>query len=152
MATLAAWTYPDPDSGARAERTLAAVAVSESLTVHDAIVVDWPAGRRVPVKRCLYNVALTNGLDEILWGMLIGIAGYHCLGGVPAGVTKDADQLLTGLGFEARLIAHLRSTLAPPTWTILVVAERQAVTRIGSAVCHTAFASIESLLTLPGTN
>jgi uncharacterized membrane protein len=149
MVTLAAWSYADPDTGARAERALAVLAASETLAVHDAIVVDWPGGRRLPAKRGLYNVALSAALDEILWSMLIGIAGCHRLAGVPARVAQDADQLLIRLGFEGRLIEHLRSTLAPRTWTILVLAERQAITRIESAACTTAFASIKSALLPP---
>jgi uncharacterized membrane protein len=150
MVTLAAWSYADADAAARAERTLAVLAVHETLAVRDAIVVDWPAGRRLPAKRGLYNVALSAALDEILWSMLIGIAGCHRLAGLPARVTRDADQLLVRLGFEARLIEHLRGTLAPRTRTILVLAERPAITRIESAACATAFASITSELLPPG--
>lgn len=131
---LAVWVYSSAQDCVRAERQLAALAAAEPISVDDSLVVAWPVDRPGPAKRGLYGVAIRAALDDVLWGMLIGIAAYGRLTGTPATALGLADVLLERIGFGQDFVTALRAALAPGTWTVLMLGDTDTVRRIDTVL------------------
>ncbi len=83
--------------------TIKSLAKMQLITLQDAAIVTWEAGKKKPKTKQLYNLAGVGALDGAFWGMLFGLlffvpffgmaigAAFGALGGAFADVGIDDD-------------------------------------------------------------
>jgi uncharacterized membrane protein len=134
MATLTIWRFNTPDGADTAARTLAGLAKSELIAVHDAAVVSWPEGRGKPKLRQLHNLAGTGALTGAFWGMLFGLIFLVPLLGAAVGAAAGAvSGSLVDVGIDDKLIQRIRGEIAPGTSALFVLSSDAVVDRVRDA-------------------
>ena len=104
MATLTAWAYPGAGDAEGAIERLKALQAQELITIHDAAVVTWPAGKKKPKTRQLNNLAGAGALGGAFWGMLFGLIFFVPLLGAASARRGRAAGSLTDVGIDDNFI------------------------------------------------
>ena len=73
MATLTALKFPTADGADKMLGTIQSLQKQQLITIHDAAIVTWPAGKKKPKTRQLNNLAGFGALNGAFWGMLFGL-------------------------------------------------------------------------------
>lgn len=134
MATLTIWRFNSADGADIAARTLADLAKSEMISVHDAAVVSWPEGRRKPKLRQLHNLAGAGALSGAFWGMLFGLIFLVPLLGAAIGATAGViGGSLADVGIDDKLINQVREQISPGTSALFVLSSNAVVDRVRNA-------------------
>ena len=134
MATLTIWRFNSPDGADVAARTLAGLAKSELISVHDAAVVSWPEGRKKPKLRQLHNLAGSGALSGAFWGMLFGLIFLVPLLGAAVGAAAGAiGGSLVDVGIDDKLIQQIREQIAPGTSALFVLSSDAVIDRVREA-------------------
>lgn len=115
MTQLAAWIFDRDQDVRRLELTLGQLASRHKLLLRDGRVVNWPAGSDRPQARRVYSVPLTDALDDIVWGILLGHVLYGTGGAGPS--------LLAELGISDVVLTELRQGLSPGLPALIVLGE-----------------------------
>src|SRR3954447_22112 len=93
MTTLTAWAFPGAGDADRMIEKLKSLQSQKLITVQDAAVVSWEAGKKKPKTRQLNNLAGAGALGGAFWGMLFGLLFFVPLLGAAVGAGIGA---LTG--------------------------------------------------------
>lgn len=134
MATLTIWRFNSPDGAETASLTLARLAKSELITVHDAALVSWPEGRKKPKLRQLHNLAGSGALTGAFWGMLFGLIFLVPLLGAAVGAAAGAiSGSLVDVGIDDKLIQQIRAEIAPGTSALFVLSSDAVIDRVREA-------------------
>lgn len=134
MATLTIWRFDSPDGAENAASTLAELAKSELIAVHDAALVSWPEGKRKPKLRQLHNLAGRGALSGAFWGMLFGLIFLVPLLGAAIGAATGAlSGSLVDVGIDDNLIKQIRDKMAPGTSALFVLSSDAVLDRIREA-------------------
>ena len=125
MATLTVWRFGAADDAGLAARAL------EHLRLHDAALVEWPAGDRRPRTRQLVD----GGLDEGFWGLLFGLVFFVPLLGAAIGTTTGAlAGALTDVGIDDHFINRVRDQVTPGTSALFLLTSAGVVGRLSEAL------------------
>ncbi|MGX7681774.1 hypothetical protein ACSMXN_23070 [Jatrophihabitans sp. DSM 45814] len=132
MRQLVVWVFPEKDEARRIETVLGRLAAQQGLTLRDGRVLNWPSDGEDPWTRRIYSVPLTDALDEIVWGLMLGAALY---GDAP--LPKLPEPKLPGplvaIGMDDDALAQLRDALAPGCSGLLVLADGAHLRLLGEA-------------------
>jgi uncharacterized membrane protein len=140
MSVLAAWAFPDGDSGARGERLAAAAAADRELVLDDAVVLRRAAGRGAPAYRRMYGVALSAPWTDTLWGLLLDIV-VRAPSLEPVG---PADRLLTAAGVSEEFVRGLREALEPGGTALFAVGPASSVATLDDVLSAGAARAVRS--------
>jgi uncharacterized membrane protein len=137
MATLTAWEFPTPDGADAAEKILLDLQKQQLVTVVDAAVVTWPAGKSKPTTRQLHNLAGAGAMTGAFWGMLFGLLFFVPLLGLAVGAGLGA---LTGsmadVGIDDNFIRSVRDKVTPGTSALFLLTQDVVADRVLPAVTH----------------
>ena len=126
MSTLSVWTFDGPDGAARVLRVVERLQTRRRLSIEDAAVVSWPAGKHRPYSYQAGTVDGTAALSGAFWGLLFGLLFLVPLadpsGAPPAGLAR------TGLPDD--LLRQLRATITAGTSALFVLAGKAALDTI----------------------
>jgi uncharacterized membrane protein len=126
MTQVAAWVFDDEQGARRIELLLGRLAANEALLLGDGRVLVWPPAAARPSVRRIYSVPLTDAVDDIVWGLLLGQVLY---GSEPA-----VAEPLAALGVDGRLIKRLREELTPGRSGLVVLGQTDAIARLKEAL------------------
>ena len=103
MSTITVLKFDTPGGAEEMLDTIKSLAKMQLITLQDAAIVTWEAGKKKPKTKQLYNLAGVGALDGAFWGMLFGLlffvpffgmaigAAFGALGGAFADVGIDDD-------------------------------------------------------------
>ena len=103
MSTITVLKFDTPGGAEEMLDTIKSLAKMQLITLQDAAIVTWEAGKKKPKTKQLYNLAGAGALDGAFWGMLFGLlffvpffgmaigAAFGALGGAFADVGIDDD-------------------------------------------------------------
>lgn len=106
--------------------------------LQDGRAFQWAPGQDRPVARRIYSVPLTDALDDLAWGLLLGQLLYAS--------EPEVREPWASLGIDHELIEQLRQILAPGRSGLVVVGDEDCIAQLGRAV---ALAETEGLSQSP---
>jgi uncharacterized membrane protein len=115
MARLTVWTFDDAQGASRIELVLGRLAAQDGLLLRDGRVFVWPGDAVRPLTRRIYSVPLTDALDDIVWGLLLGQIVY--------GSDAAPSGPLVAIGIHRELVERLRKAVVPGRSGLIVLGE-----------------------------
>jgi uncharacterized membrane protein len=134
MATLTVWKFQTPEGAEQAVRTLADLQKQDLIKVHDAAVVEWPAGKKKPKTRQINNLAGAGALGGAFWGLLFGLLFFVPLLGMAVGAAMGAlSGSLADVGINDEFIESVRSKVTPGTSALFVMTSDAVLDKVEPA-------------------
>ncbi|MCS6880212.1 MAG: DUF1269 domain-containing protein [Oscillochloridaceae bacterium] len=133
MATLTVFKFPTPDGAEQTLSKLQDLQKQQLITILDAAIVTWPADKKKPRTRQLYNLAGAGALTGAFWGMLFGLIFLMPFMGALIGAATGA---ITGsfadVGIDDNFIKEVREKVVPGTSALFLMSADEVVDRIRS--------------------
>ena len=134
MATLTAWKFDTPGGAAEAEATLVKLSEQQLITIQDAAVVEWEAGKRKPKTRQLANLTGAGALGGSFWGLLFGLLFFVPLLGMAIGAAAGAlSGSLADAGIDDDFIKSVGAKVTPGTSALFVLSDAAVLDKIHGA-------------------
>jgi uncharacterized membrane protein len=134
MATLSVWKFPTPEGADQAISTLEGLQKQELITVHDAAIVTWPAGKKKPKTKQLNHLAGFGALNGAFWGLLFGLLFFIPFFGLAIGAAFGAlAGSMTDVGINDDFIKRVKSEVTPGTSALFVLTSGAVEDRVQDA-------------------
>jgi uncharacterized membrane protein len=117
------------------------------ITVLDAAVVSWPAGKRHPKTRQLVNPIGIGASGGMFWGMLFGLIFFTPLFGMALGAAAGAiGGAFHDYGIDDEFIKRVRSQVTEGTSALFLMTRGAVIDRVAEAMKSEKFEIIETNL------
>ena len=135
MATLTVWGFSDPDSAERVRDKVAGLQKAELITVHDAVVVTWPADKKKPKTKQAVSTTGVGASSGAFWGLLFGIIFFVPFFGMAFGAAIGAlSGSMRDFGISDEFIDSVRSKVTPGTSALFLMSSDAVVDRVKEAL------------------
>jgi len=135
MATLTALKFPTADGADTMLRTIRSLQKQQRITIHDAAILTWPAGKKKPKTRQLHNLAGAGALTGAFWGMLFGLLFFIPFLGLAIGAGMGAlFGALADIGIDDDFIKQVRSQVTEGTSALFLMTSGAVAERVREAV------------------
>lgn len=122
MATLTVWKFDDPDAAMSVRDRLLGLQSRRAITVHDAVVVSWPADKKQPRTHQLASTTGTATAGGAFWGLLLGVIFFVPLIGMAFGAAMGAlSGSLTDFGIDDDFVRAVRERVTPGTSALFLL-------------------------------
>ena len=122
MTTLTALQFATSDGAEQMLGRLEQLQKQQLITIQDAAIVSWPAGKKKPKTRQLHNMAGFGALQGAFWGMLFGLLFFVPILGLAVGAGMGA---LTGsfadVGIDDKFIKEVSAGVRPGTSALFLM-------------------------------
>ena len=116
MATLSVLKFNDPHGADLVLLALQGLQEREMITLEDAAVVSWPAGKKKPKTYQLHGTAGAGAGWGAFWGFLIGLIFFMPFLGAAMGAAGGAlGGALSDVGISDDFIRQVREKVIPGT-------------------------------------
>ena len=147
MATLTVLKFPTADGADKMLGTIQSLQKQQLISIHDAAIVTWPAGKKRPKTRQLQNMAGIGALSGAFWGMLFGLLFFIPILGLAVGAGMGAlAGSFADIGIDDKFIKEVRSKVTEGTSALFLMSSGAVVDRIKEAVQGKQFEIIASNL------
>src|SRR5262249_53171685 len=110
MATLTVLKFPTADGADKMLGMIESLQKQRLITIHDAAIVTWPAGKKKPKTRQLQSLAGSGALMGAFWGMLFGLLFFVPILGLAIGAGMGALMgSVADVGIDDNFIKQVRS-------------------------------------------
>jgi uncharacterized membrane protein len=134
MATLSAIKFPTPTGADQALSKLKNLQQQQLITVHDAAVVSWPAGKKHPVTKQGTNLVGAGALGGTFWGLLFGLIFFVPILGMAIGATIGAiSGAMADVGIDDEFINTVRDQVTPGTSALFLLSSGAVTDRVAEA-------------------
>ena len=135
MTTLTALKFPTADGADRMLGTIQSLQKQQLITIHDAAIVTWAAGKKKPKTRQLQNMAGAGALMGAFWGMLFGLLFFIPILGLAVGAGMGALMgAFTDVGIDDNFIKQVRSQVTEGTSALFLMTSGGVEDRVREAV------------------
>ena len=135
MATLTVLKFPTADGADTMLGTLQSLQKQQLITIHDAAIVTWAAGKKKPKTRQLQSMAGIGALSGAFWGMLFGLLFFIPVLGLAIGAGMGALMgSFADVGIDDNFIKQVRSQVTEGTSALFLMSSGAVVDRIAPAV------------------
>lgn len=118
------------------------------ITLHDAAVVSWPAGKKGPSTRQLVNLVTTGALGGVFWGMLFGLIFFTPLFGLAVGAAVGGlGGAFRDYGIDDDFIRRVRGAVTHGTSALFLMTSDAVLERVSDAMKSSQFELIATNLT-----
>ena len=134
MATLTAIRFSTPEGADKALNKLKALQREQLITVHDAAVVSWPAGKKHPTTRQDTNLVGAGALGGTFWGLLFGLIFFVPVLGMAIGAAIGAiTGAMSDVGIDDEFIKSVRDEVTPGTSALFLLTSGAVTDRVSEA-------------------
>ena len=117
------------------------------ITVHDAAIVSWPAGKKSPRTRQLVDLVSAGALGGMFWGMLFGLIFFTPLFGMAVGAVFGAlGGAFRDYGIDDDFIKRIRSQVTEGTSALFLMTSEAVMDRVADAMKDAKFEIIATNL------
>ena len=135
MATLTVLKFPTADGADTMLGTIQSLQKQQLITIHDAAIVTWPAGKKKPKTRQLNNLAGVGAVQGAFWGMLFGLLFFIPFLGLAIGAGMGALMAsFADVGIDDNFIKQVRSQVTEGTSALFLLTVGGVVDRVREAV------------------
>jgi uncharacterized membrane protein len=147
MATLTVLKFPTATGADEMLGTLEGLQKQQLITIQDAAIVTWPAGKKKPKTRQLNSLAGIGALQGAFWGMLFGLLFFVPILGLAVGAGMGALMgSFADVGIDDKFIKEVQSKVTEGTSALFLMSSGAVVDRIKEAVQGKQFEIIASNL------
>lgn len=131
MATLTVFKFDSPDGAEQILDKLQDLQKRQLITVLDAAVVSWPADKKKPKTRQLYNLAGAGALTGNFWGMLFGLIFFMPFLGAAIGAAVGAiSGSMADIGIDDKFIKEVQTNVTPGTSALFLMSANAVLDRV----------------------
>jgi uncharacterized membrane protein len=131
MATLTAWRFQTPLGADAALQAVERMEAQQLITVQDAAVVSWEAGRKKPKTREIRSMAKGGAMGGGLWGLLFGLIFFVPILGLAIGAAAGALMgSLADVGISSSFIKECRDKVTPGTSALFLLTSNAVFDRV----------------------
>jgi len=135
MTTLTAWAFPGADDAETAVERLQALQSEAAITIDDAAVVSWQAGKKKPKTRQLHNTTGQGALSGAFWGMFLGLIFLVPFLGAAIGAALGAwSTSIIDMGISDKFIDDVKQKVTPGTSALFLLTDDTVVERVENAL------------------
>ena len=135
MATLTVLKFPTADGADKMLGTIQSLQKQQLITIQDAAIVTWPAGKKKPKTRQLNNLAGVGAVQGAFWGMLFGLLFFIPFLGLAIGAGMGAlTGMFADVGIDDNFIKQVRSQVTEGTSALFLLTVGGVVDRVREAV------------------
>ncbi|HET9222713.1 MAG TPA: DUF1269 domain-containing protein, partial [Roseiflexaceae bacterium] len=135
MATLTVLKFPTAGGAEEMLGVLEGLQKQQLITVQDAAIVTWPAGKKKPKTRQLHSLAGFGALEGAFWGMLFGLLFFVPILGLAVGAGMGAlFGSLADVGIDDKFIKEVQSKVTEGTSALFLMSSGAVTDRIAPAV------------------
>jgi uncharacterized membrane protein len=135
MATLTVLKFPTANGADEMLGVLEGLQKQQLITIQDAAIVTWPAGKNKPKTRQLHSLAGIGALQGAFWGMLFGLLFFVPILGLAVGAGMGAlFGSFADVGIDDNFIKQVRSQVTEGTSALFLLTSGAVADRIASAV------------------
>ena len=135
MATLTVLKFPTADGADKMLGTIQSLQKQQLITIQDAAIVTWQAGKKKPKTRQLNNLAGVGAVQGAFWGMLFGLLFFIPFLGLAIGAGMGAlTGMFADVGIDDNFIKQVRSQVTEGTSAVFLLTVGGVVDRVREAV------------------
>jgi uncharacterized membrane protein len=140
MATVTVLKFASADGAANALGVVQDLQKQHLITLHDAAIVTWPAGKKSPTTRQLVNLVGVGAMTGMFWGMLFGLIFVTPLFGLAVGAAAGAlGGAFRDYGIDDDFIRRIRSNVTEGTSALFLMTSAAVMDRVADAMKHLDF-------------
>lgn len=148
MANLTVYKYPTADGAEAVLEKLKGLQAQELITVLDAAIVTWPAGKKKPRTKQAINMTGVGALDGAFWGILFGFIFFiPLLGGLIGAGIGALGGHFTDIGINDDFIKSVRENVTEGTSALFLLSQNEVVDRLKDAFAGTEMELVATNLT-----
>ena len=131
MSSMTVWKFPTPYGADAALEKLQALEAQHLITVQDAAVVSWEAGKKKPKTRQLSDTTKRGALGGGFWGLLFGLIFFVPILGLAIGAATGALLGSLGdVGISDSFIKTVRDKVTPGTSALFLLSSDAVFDRV----------------------
>ena len=131
MASLTVWKFQTPYGAEAAMEKLEMMQSQQLITVQDAAMVSWEAGKKKPKTREMHSTKKAGALGGGFWGLLFGLIFFIPILGLAIGAAAGAlAGSLADVGISDKFIATVREKVTPGTSALFLLTSNAVVDRV----------------------
>ena len=147
MAAITVLKFNTEDGAEKALEMIKNLAKQQLITLQDAAIVTWPAGKNKPKTRQLTHVAGVGALDGAFWGMLFGLIFFVPLLGMAVGAAMGAlAGSFSDVGIDDEFIKLVRDKVTEGTSALFLMTSDMVLDKVADAMSGIDFELIASNL------
>ena len=147
MATLTVLKFPTAEGADQMIGTLEGLQKQQLITIQDAAIVSWPAGKKKPKTRQLNNLAGIGALQGSFWGLLFGLLFFVPFLGLAIGAAMGALMgSMADVGIDDKFIAEVRGKVTEGTSALFLLTSGAVIDRLAEAIKGQSFEVIATNL------
>jgi len=147
MAAITALKFDTEDGAEKALEVIKTLVKQQLITLQDAAIVIWPAGKKKPRTRQLTHMAGVGALDGAFWGMLFGLIFFVPLLGMAVGAAMGAlAGSFTDVGIDDEFINTVRDKVTEGTSALFLMTSDVVLDKVADAMQEFDFELIASNL------
>ena len=147
MATVTVLKFPTAEGATDVLQRIQDLQKQHLITVHDAAIVSWPAGKKSPRTRQLVDLVSAGALGGMFWGMLFGLIFLTPLFGMAVGAAFGAlGGAFRDYGIDDEFIKRIRSQVTEGTSALFLMTSDAVLDRVADAMKDAKFEIIATNL------
>jgi uncharacterized membrane protein len=148
MATLTALKFDTADGAEKVLDVIKGLTKQQLITLHDAAIVTWPAGKKKPKTQQLTSMAGLGAMQGAFWGMLFGLIFFVPFFGMAVGAAMGGMMgAFADYGIDDNFIKSVRSKVTEGTSALFLMTSDAVQDKVSDALKGTKFELIASNLT-----
>ena len=134
MATISVLKFATADGAQQGLDTVQDLQKQHVITLHDAAIVTWPAGKKKPKTQQLTSMAGVGALSGAFWGMLFGLIFFVPLFGMAIGAAMGAlSGSFTDVGIDDDFIKSVRHKVTEGTSALFLLTSNAVEDKVAEA-------------------
>ena len=147
MTTVTVLKFPTVDGAGHFLNRIEHLQTQHLITLHDAAIVSWPAGKKGPSTRQLVDLMSAGAMSGMFWGMLFGMLFFTPLFGMAVGAAFGAlGGAFRDYGSDDEFIKQVRSQVTEGTSALFLMTSDAVVERVADAMQNAEFEIIATNL------
>jgi uncharacterized membrane protein len=148
MTTLTALKFDTADGAEKALDVIKGLTKQQLITLHDAAIVTWPAGKKKPKTQQLTSMAGVGAMEGAFWGMLFGLIFFVPFFGMAIGAAMGGlSGAFADYGIDDNFIKSIRSQVTEGTSALFLMTSDAVQDKVATAFKGTKFELIASNMT-----
>ena len=135
MAAITVLKFNTEDGAEKVLKKIQDLTKQHLITLQDAAIVTWPAGKNKPKTKQLSNMAGVGALDGAFWGMLFGLIFFVPLFGMAIGAAMGAlAGAFTDVGIDDEFIKLVREKVTEGTSALFLMTSDVVLDKVAKAL------------------
>jgi len=115
--------------------TIKSLAKMQLITLQDAAIVTWEAGKKKPKTKQLHNLAGIGALDGAFWGMLFGLLFFVPFFGMAVGAAFGAlGGAFADVGIDDDFIREVQEKVTEGTSALFLMTSNAVLDKVTEAI------------------